>query len=294
MKEKNGVTMKEEIVCFFCKDDLVSQNVWKQINKDFTITESNTVFDGKKVSRYENENTIYWLAHTENFIYKNGKYYAELTEKIFSNATKSIIVGFHSGKSGAILTVHSIGEPSKTDGPYTPGQEFAYTSAKLLKNTVINFDKYMSEFELQGFEVTMEVTHGSPVDFKIPIIDFEIGSTDIEYNNEIAGKVLAHSLFHINDEIDFIPAIGIGGLHYASKFARVNIMGKYGVGHIFPSIKLNDLNVEIVRKAVDLTIEEVKAIIIDKKERGIYKQLSRSIGEELGLEVITHGLAMQK
>lgn len=285
--------MKEQVLCFFCKKDLASQTVLASINQDFEISEASVRFDGEKTLKHETTNTIFWLASTQEYVYSNGKYYAELAVKTFPNSKLAIIVGFHEGQSGAILTTHSIGNPSGQDARYTLKYNLAMTSCRAIKNIIKGFKKYRDEYNLQEFAVMQEATHGSPVDFNIPLLDFEIGSTGKEYENAIAGKVLAHTLFQIDTQMNLVPAIGFGGLHYAEKFMEANLLGKYGVGHIFPSSSLPDFNRDVLALAIRKTTEGVKALIIDKKEKGVYKDIARGFAEELGLEILTHKQACQ-
>jgi D-aminoacyl-tRNA deacylase len=284
-----------EIVVFFSEPDLASQNIWTNIQRYFDIEKTSILFDEKPVYKYpDSKGNIYWLCRTKDFVYSNGAYYSQLTEKLFPKAGLAVMAGFHTGHPPLpILTVHSIGNPTAQSTKYVSAYTLAYTSARAVKNAILYLKKYMEEFGLKGFEVMQEVTHGSPVEFKIPIIDFEIGSTEKEYKNELAGKVLAHALFHLSDPTNIIPAIGIGGLHYATKFRDVNLYSKIAVGHIFATFVLHDFKEEIFKQAIEKTIEKVEAVVIDKKEKGEYKQFAKELAKKYALKAYSHGEAQE-
>lgn len=83
--------------------------------------------------------------------------------------------------------------------------------------------------------VTYEATHHGPF-LKTPSLYAEIGGNQDVWKNKTLSSFMAKAVFDsIKDEkppeFDKV-AFGIGGLHYADKFAKLALSGKYAFSHI--------------------------------------------------------------
>jgi D-aminoacyl-tRNA deacylase len=83
--------------------------------------------------------------------------------------------------------------------------------------------------------IVYEATHHGPL-LKTPSLYAEMGGNEEVWKNEELAGILAKSViesFDIEPQYEKI-AVGIGGLHYADKFTRLALDGKYAFSHIMP------------------------------------------------------------
>ncbi len=137
------------------------------------------------------------------------------------------------------------------------------------------------------FEFTMEVTHHGPSEISTPCAFYEIGSTEDEWNDEEAGRIVAESLIEsINDgRNDWHIAVGVGGTHYAPRQTEIMLGTTFTFGHNFAKYTFEGLNEEIIEKAVKLT--GAYYIVIDEKSiKSVIKKMVNAVAEEVGVEVL--------
>jgi len=112
----------------------------------------------------------------------------------------------------------------------------------------------------------MEATHHGPT-IEIPCCFIEIGSTKKQWNNELAGEVIAKTIYELNNfksNEDLISVIGIGGPHYCPNFNKIQLNTNYAISHIIPSYSL-PLTQSILKETEEKTKEQVKEVLIDWK-----------------------------
>ena len=274
-----------KLLLFCWKEDKAGLNMYKNLMSDFDFQEIDKTFDGNKVFKCEKNKNEFLLAQTETFFYENWKEYNDLVNNSFPDIDVVVSLVFHKGTSSSILTLHSLGNLQK--------KEISPAPARVMKSLVKNFAEQKEKFKLDDFEVMQEVTHGYALEFNKPIIDFEIGSIESDHTNQVAGKAMVHALMDLQVNINWPVAIGIGGLHYATKFVKVQTESKLAIGHILATSLLPKLNKELLQKLIKNTQEEVKYLVMVKKEKGEYKSLTKKLAKELGLEFVTIGLACQ-
>ncbi len=142
------------------------------------------------------------------------------------------------------------------------------TSAFILKYLFQELNKNAQEQKLEGYEVTMEVTHHGPFIEK-PCCFIELGSSEKQWQEKKPAKVLAKTILSLQNYKpgNWIPALGIGGKHYCSNFNKIQLNSEYAVSHIIPEYSL-PLTPSMLEEAEQKTIEHVKEIIIDWKGCG--------------------------
>jgi D-aminoacyl-tRNA deacylase len=125
-----------------------------------------------------------------------------------------------------------------------------------------------------------------------PLMFVEIGSDEEHWSDKLAGQALASALYNVaRNALRFKTAVGIGGPHYAPNFTKVVLSSpEIAVGHIIPNYVLQGLKKEMVRKAVERTLEKVEMILLDWKGlRAEHRDFLKPIIEELGIQSIkTH------
>ncbi len=133
--------------------------------------------------------------------------------------------------------------------------------------------------------VNMEVDHHGPTPSRgaggpapatlrpplFPALIFvEIGSGPGQWENELAGQVVAEAMM----KALFRPAppapvyLGIGGGHYAPKFTHVMLESEKAVGHVLPKYHAASFDAAMLHQAMEKTVEKVEGALVDWKGLG--------------------------
>lgn len=184
------------------------------------------------------------------------------------------------------LTTHSIGNWGRAefggrDSTICP------TSPSLLKLFLQNLAAVAKSENYEG-EVVQEATHHGPYIEK-PAVFIEVGSTENEWKDEKLASMAADSLIgglgdYVALENNFVPVVGLGGLHYASGFRKLMLESEYAVGHICPKGYLANLTPELLRQAMKACVPEAKAVALDWKGLGSEKQRIKELLENNNVE----------
>jgi D-aminoacyl-tRNA deacylase len=113
-----------------------------------------------------------------------------------------------------------------------------------------------------GYRASYEVTHHGPTDLRIPSFFVEIGSTEKEWVDESAGRVVAQSVLAATPA-DSIPLIGFAGNHYAARQTEISLTSRGAFGHIAHSREVGSLDEGMIRMMQEKT--RAVAAYIDKK-----------------------------
>ncbi|MBW9222406.1 hypothetical protein KKP97_05100 [Methanothermococcus sp. SCGC AD-155-C09] len=252
-------------------------------NLDDLFNELSSYGFKKNIDFFESDRNLIELSQED--IPKNYDYY------IFLSKHKS------GGKnpSGA-LTVHTPGNLT-TDNSYGGNPEEvcpcdSILNTIMLKNInkeyykIINNKNNISDNNTlnngnnnnnTSLKISFEGVHHGPSDLETPSVFVEIGSTEREWKNEILGRIIGRSILSTievlereNYDKDVDRVISFGGGHYAPKFTKLALEGKYYVGYIVPKyakVSHNVLNQMIEKQDFDYVIFDWKGLRSeDKKE----------------------------
>ena len=187
----------------------------------------------------------------------------------------------HRSKDGRqILTVHPTGNTKEAKLGGNP-MELASAAPQTMRSIYMNL-KILSKNE--DFEVSIESTHHGPSDLKTPSLFVEIGSSEKEWVDKLAGRIVSNAILML--DIGDVPvAIGFGGNHYAPRQTKLMEDTDIAFGHIFPTYKLDELDKEIIGQAFERSCADFA--YLDRKSMSA-KQRNRLtfIIEELGYEVL--------
>ncbi|MDD5337707.1 MAG: D-aminoacyl-tRNA deacylase [Candidatus ainarchaeum sp.] len=143
-----------------------------------------------------------------------------------------------------------------------------------------------------GFNVNYEVDHHGPTIGK-SILFVEIGSTETEWKNPLAGKIIAESVFETvclaPHENSGSPEafFGVGGGHYAPKFTTLSLEKGFAFGHMLPKYRADSIGSDTFAQAMEKNLEKVEKIIQDKKGlSGAQKEKIRLLARERGTEIL--------
>ncbi len=172
-----------------------------------------------------------------------------------------------------VLTVHVTGNLSAADFGGLPGSLPPASPAwmhAVLRN--------LASRAPPGYRVAYEVTHHGPSELATPSLFVEVGSTEKEWRDTIAGYAVAESVLYA-DPGEVIPLVGFGGTHYATRQTEIALTSRGAFGHIAHSREVGALTGDTVRRMAEQT--GAVAAYIDKKSlnSGEISRLEGMLGE---------------
>jgi D-aminoacyl-tRNA deacylase len=182
-----------------------------------------------------------------------------------------IFLSKHAAESGTLaLTCHSTGnfDEAKFGGNQ---KELAIPYPDLQKRYMQKlWDNHES---FSDFEITIEATHHGPTHLKKPSIFVEIGTTELQWNDETLCFAVAQLVVNTLEKPRGISpfAICFGGTHYSEKFTKELLFGKYALGTVMPKHALNFLTPDLFEHLLTQN-NGVQAALLDWKSLGKYKQ----------------------
>jgi D-aminoacyl-tRNA deacylase len=165
-------------------------------------------------------------------------------------------------------------------------RELGRSSGSAMKIALIELFKQKKDLKLSEFDVNIEVSHHGPTQLQTPLLFVELGSTDKDWKNRKGALAVANAIMKVakNKQI-FKNYIGVGGPHYASKFAKLiaDENKNFAVSHIIPKYMLDSINNEMVLQSIDRSVEEVENFVFDwKGMNSSQKEKIISIIESIG------------
>ena len=247
----------EKPVILTTNQNICGQNIRKKLLENWSFKKTSNEFDGTAIYEYKNVRLIY----SEK----------DVLQADHCDELKSDMILFGSRHRSAAnkpsLLTHITGNlgPDNSHGgnPY----ELAYGSAQVIKEAYLSLLAEKSNHSLENFDVTVEATHHGPTSMITPLVFVEVGSTEVEYNNDDAILAVANTLMKIcleKKKEEVIPSICFGGGHYTTRFNELMELTPVAISHILPKYQKDNLSQEIVEQMIDKTIEEVKWAIIDR------------------------------
>ncbi|MFA6226753.1 MAG: D-aminoacyl-tRNA deacylase [Methanoregula sp.] len=130
----------------------------------------------------------------------------------------------------------------------------------------------------EGYRVSYEVTHHGPTGLHHPSFFVEIGSTEKEWADPVAGRAVAEAVLDAV-LLNAVPMIGFGGTHYAVRQTEIALSSRGAFGHIAHSREIAGLDDAMIRRM----LEESGAVAayIDRKalDREVFNRLSAMLDQ---------------
>lgn len=286
--------------------DHVASRVYEELEKNLQMKELDLVVDKKPVMRYVDEgNNIFDFVRTDRVVCHDYRSYLPIMKESFSDYNVAGLITWHEGENApdGILSVHTTGDVETGN--------FGRANPIFMHNILVALEKNRKEEGLKDFFVTTEATHWSGIvygdmgpeailEYEVPIMDIEIGSSEKSWSNKLAVKVLAMSLLEIfrNDNLELKSILCTGGKHFERGFSA-ELLNRWedkglGISHIIPNQWMvsgeyeKESGMGKLRACVDSIEGGVQGIAMHDGLKGAYKQQLRNLGEELGIPVFKH------
>jgi D-aminoacyl-tRNA deacylase len=188
-----------------------------------------------------------------------------------------LVLSSHKSKTGKpALTAHIPGNWNNADfGGESRTLNIAYAS--MLRRILLEMEKAGEKYGM-GWQVSLETDHHGPT-CKVPIIFVEIGSTEKEWRNKAAGRVVAEAVSEAignakpgagNQGMEVVA--GFGGGHYAREFTELVINNNIAVGHICPKYALDGIGEDTFRQAIERNVEKTTKVLVVKEGTNVMQK----------------------
>ncbi len=268
------------ITILYSTVDSASQNIKEQILKMREWVPLNvTGYNWKElVCVYSSEG--FWLVEIDaHHIYQDG-----IDRKLEACGLKTrliIVASKHKSKDGnRVLTAHYTGNSGNAEfGGHA--RELSHPAPSALKSILRSMQNMVKD---TGYEVTMESTHHGPTDVSLPMVYAEIGSAEEQWKDPVAGEIAARAILNVKEE-NLPIAVGFGGGHYAKRQSKLLLENSITFGHNFPNHQLDNLDLELVRQAIDKSNADF--VYFDRRAMSsAHKEKITSIIKDLGLQLL--------
>lgn len=295
----------KKAIYFFCYDleqDPVAKHIYDKLINGNEVMDTNITFDGKTVVAISNSNGEYYLVKTNEVLSHNyGKYLPELNRH-FGDFDFAGVINWHEGDNAPqqVMTIHSTGEV--VDGVW--GKAYA----KLMRNYLVALDKNKVKHNLNDWLVNTEATHWAGTmyntesskitEYSVPIVDIEIGSCPDSWSNPDAHACVADSLLSVFDESqEVFSLLCFGGVHFEQSFTDGVILFQdlqkpLAISHILPNQWLvsgqYESKQELTNNLAESIQEGVDGVVFHEKLKSDYKNIAKSLAEQLGVPAFKH------
>lgn len=253
--------------------DPAGLNIKEALMRIYDFQDAGKKFDNHPVYSYQD--IMLYTTDTDTILCE------DIDEKI--DADIFIFATRHKSQSGIpSLSVHTTGNWGKADKDFGgKDKTLCVAPTDYLKQAI----KYIEANNQTDFEVVQECTHHGPF-IKKPIMFIEIGSSEKQWGNIAAADTIAATIIHITISEPFRSktAFGIGGLHTTPNFKKIMMKTDISVGHVCPKYMLENLDEEMIKKAIKNNHPNIADIIIlDWKGLGTEKERIIKILKELDI-----------
>lgn len=132
-----------------------------------------------------------------------------------------------------------------------------------------------------GYGISAEATHHGPTDMQTPSFFAEIGSSEQQWRDPVAGEAVARAILGL-DPADLPVFIGFGGGHYVQRQTELIYQAEISFGHLFSRYQLGSLDAWLVEEAMRKSGAEYAYVDL-KSLRSEEKKLVRTILEDLAI-----------
>ncbi|MFH1663228.1 MAG: D-aminoacyl-tRNA deacylase [archaeon] len=248
----------KKISIIVSKTDSAGMNIAGHLIKEFNFAETGKQFDSNSVYSCSFNGT-----ELELIFINQKQVFADYLDEIKTDLL--VFASKHSSSSEQpALSVHPIGNFSSA-GLGGKEKTLVKTSSLVLKNFFLNLLKEKTSRNF-SWPVLMEQTHHGPFLSK-PAVFIEIGSSELEWNNSVAGKIVSSAIINSfsNFNSNFKTALGVGGTHYCPEFSKIMERTEIAVSHILSKYFVEEADFSLFKQMLSTTIEKTDLVLFDWK-----------------------------
>lgn len=187
---------------------------------------------------------------------------------ISRNSSSIIFASKHvSATNTPAMTVHATGNFT-TDAKFGgKPKEVSYVDPSRIQHALQKLRDVLSKSGVQ-IDLTMEATHHGPTSFPVPVCFIEIGSEPKQWTDPTLGAMAAEGIIAAatTDHGKGSAAVGFGGTHYSLKFTRLNLEGRYQIGHVVSRHALEPgISESLLRDTLQKTLSPKVTALVDWK-----------------------------
>jgi D-aminoacyl-tRNA deacylase len=204
----------------------------------------------------------------------------------FFNPVAYVFLSRHSSESGIpSLTAHTTGNFGEASFGGAD-RELGRADPALLKGYLISLSR--KKALVHSFEVTLEATHHGPTSLQKPVMFVELGSSEKDWGNAAAAKVVGEALVESLTERRVWDKVGIafGGTHYSEKFTRAEVEGEFAITHVAPKHVLGEVDEAMLGQMLQKSAAPVRFALLDWKGLGAHKERITGLASTFGLEQV--------
>ena len=189
----------------------------------------------------------------------------------------------HAGETGALLTAHFTGNVGPAEHGGADGE-----LARAAPGAHDRVLEALREHAPEGYDVGTECTHHGPSSVGAPSLFVEVGSAEPQWRDPEAAGAVARAVLDLAGPAPDADrtVVGVGGGHYAPRFARISWETDWAVGHVAADWGLDAMDrAGIDRSAVIEQVFERSAAtraVVD----GEHPAVERTI-DDLGYETVS-------
>jgi D-aminoacyl-tRNA deacylase len=263
--------------CICSTQDIAAQNIKRQLLTLYPFTEKDEEFDRAPIYQFNNLSIV---------TIKSDSIYADRLDRRLS-ADVFIFASRHKSASfKPALLVHTPGNWAMAELGGKPSTLCTAlpSAVKMAHQTLLS---ERNRLELDLWACGLEATHHGPWIEEVPTLFVEIGSSEQEWRNEVAGKIVARAIIAVAENLHKpAPAfLGFGGPHYCPAFTRLSIETDYAASHLMPKYHLNQVSESLVRHAVERTAGPIELAALDwKGMKGSQRKRLSEILDKMNIE----------
>ncbi len=205
-----------------------------------------------------------------------------------------VVLSKHKSESGIpSLTVHHTGNLTGDNRYGGKPYELSWSFPRLAGHILRILWSRAQKIGLQSqYEIAYEVTHHGPTSLRVPLVFFEIGSTPDRWTDKRIQEFMAETIYEAletfvsKNPTECLRTVGFGGGHYARRFTKMTIEGKYCFGHMVPRYVIREgIDQKVLVQVFRKNHEGVTHVVFEKKSaRKNIREMVREKSLEEGLE----------
>lgn len=204
----------------------------------------------------------------------------------FLNAELAVFLSRHESQSReASLLAHVPGNwTSRVEAGGRP-RGLCRAPATALKEALKEMAAQRELLKLFSWRLGVEATHHGPFLKYTPAIFIEVGSSPEDWEDRAACLAAARAAMRaVRAKASCKSVIGLGGGHYAPRFTQLLLESELGVSYIAPKYAIDELDEELLRQALERSVEKVEYLALDWKGlTGAQREKVLKLAEGLGI-----------